>query len=60
MAKLYVDGAVTVATHAQKYLTRWQSKMSVGKTTAQLNALVNLISCIAAFLVEWQKIPPVN
>jgi hypothetical protein len=60
MAKLYVDGGVTIARAAQKYLTRWQAKMSVGKTTAQLNALVNLIACLAAFLVEWQKIPPVN
>jgi len=60
MAKLYIDGGVTVARAAQKYLTRWQSKMVLGATSAQIVALTNLISCIAEFLVEWHKVPPVN
>lgn len=60
MAKTYVDGSVTVARAAQKYLTRWQSKMVVGATTGQVVALTNLISCIAAFLAEWHKATPVN
>ena len=60
MAKTYIDGSVTVARTAQKYLTRWQSKMVIGATTGQVVALTNLISCIAAFLAEWHKATPVN
>jgi len=60
MAKLYIDGGVTVARAAQKYLTRWQSKMIIGATAGQVTALVNLISCLAQFLNEWHKAAPVN
>jgi len=60
MAKLYIDGGVTVVRAAQKYLTRWQPKMVLGASPAQIAALTSLISCIADFLVEWHKIPPVN
>lgn len=60
MAKTYVDGGVTVVRAAQKYLTRWQPKMVQGATTGQITALTNLISCLAAFLVEWHKATPVN
>jgi len=60
MAKLYIDGSVTVVRHAQKYLTRWQSKMVVGATAGQILALTNLITCIAQFLNEWHKAAPVN
>lgn len=60
MAKLYIDGGVTVARAAQKYLTRWQSKMVLGASPAQVTALTNLITCIAQFLVEWHKATPVN
>jgi len=60
MAKLYIDGGVTVAQAAQKYLTRWQSKMVAGATTGQITALTNLITCLAQFLVEWHKAAPIN
>jgi hypothetical protein len=58
--KLYIDGAVTVVRHAQKYLTRWQPKLVAGATTAQVTALINLVSCLAAFLNEWHKATPIN
>jgi hypothetical protein len=60
MAKLYIDGSVTVVRAAQKYLTRWQSKMVIGATGGQIIALTNLISCIAEFLAAWHKATPVN
>ena len=60
MAKLYIDGSVTVVRAAQKYLTRWQPKMVLGASPAQVTALTNLITCLAAFLVEWHKAAPVN
>jgi hypothetical protein len=60
MAKLYVDGSVTVVRAAQKYLTRWQSKMVLGATTEQIAALTDLISCIAQFLAKWHKAAPIN
>lgn len=58
MAKLYIDGAVTAAQHAQRYLVRWQPKLVQSATPQQVIALTNLISCIASFLVEWHKVPP--
>lgn len=60
MTKLYVDGGVTVARAAQKYLTRWQAKMVQGASPAQITALTNLIACLAQFLVDWHKAPPIN
>lgn len=60
MAKLYIDGGVTVARAAQKYLTRWQSKLVIGATPGQITALTNLISCLAQFLNEWHKATPIN
>lgn len=60
MAKLYIDGGVTVVRAAQKYLTRWQPKMVQGASTAQVAALANLITCLANFLTEWHKATPVN
>lgn len=60
MAKLYIDGSVTVVRQAQKYLTRWQSKMVVGATSDQILALTELITCIANFLSKWHKATPVN
>jgi hypothetical protein len=60
MAKLYIDGGVTVVRAAQKYLTRWQSKMVIGATGGQIIALTNLITCLAAFLNEWHKAAPIN
>lgn len=58
MAKLYIDGAVTAAQQAQKYLVRWQPKLVAGASPTQIVALTNLISCIAEFLVQWHKVPP--
>lgn len=60
MAKLYIDAGVTVVSKAQKYLTRWQSKMTVGATPEQVAALVDLIACAATFLSKWHKATPVN
>ena len=60
MAKLYIDQGVTVVRAAQKYLTRWQSKMVIGANPAQITALTHLITCIAEFLIEWKKATPVN
>lgn len=60
MAKLYIDGSVTVVRAAQKYLTRWQSKMVLGATTDQVAALTDLIACIATFLSKWHKAAPIN
>jgi len=57
--KTYVPGAVDTAEEANRYFTRWQAKLALQATTpAKLAALTNLISCIAAFLVEWQKPEP--
>jgi len=58
--KLYIDGGVTVVRAAQKYLTRWQSKMVASATPGQITALTELISCIATFLVQWHKATPIN
>lgn len=60
MSKLYIDGSVTVVRAAQKYLTRWQSKMVLGASPDQITALTDLITCIAAFLVKWHKATPIN
>lgn len=60
MTKLYIDGSVTVARAAQKYLSRWQSKMTIGATAGQVTALTNLITCLAVFLSEWHKAAPIN
>lgn len=60
MAKLYIDGAVTVVRASQKYLTRWQPKLVAGASAEQVTALLDLVTCIAAFLNKWHKIPPVN
>jgi len=60
MAKTYIPSAVDVATHASKYLNRWQAKLSIGATTEQLSALADLIACLATFLQRWHKPTPVN
>jgi hypothetical protein len=60
MAKLYIDGAVSATRVAQKYLVRYQPSLVAGATAGQIVALTNLITCIAAFLVEWHKVPPNN
>lgn len=60
MAKTYIPSAVDVATHASRYLTRWQSKLAIGATPEQIAALVDLISCLAVFLQKWHKPTPIN
>lgn len=60
MAKTYVDGSVTVVRHAQRYLTRWQSKMVLSASPEQVAALTELISCIAIFLSKWHKATPIS
>ncbi len=60
MAKTYIPSAVDVAAHASKYLNRWQAKLVVGATTDQIQALVDLIACLATFLQKWHKPTPVN
>lgn len=59
MAKTYIPGAVDVASATHKYLSRWQSKLTVGATAGQVAALTELIACLANFLNNWFK-PPVN
>jgi len=60
MAKTYIPSAVDKTHDLQKYFAKWSSQMSVGASPGQLLALANLVSCIATFLVEWHKPPPVN
>ena len=60
MAKTYIPSAVDVANHANKYLTRWQAKMTIGASAEQVAALVDLLACLATFLQKWHKPAPVN
>jgi hypothetical protein len=60
MAKTYIPSAVDVVQHANRYLTRWQAKMTIGATTDQVAALVELLACIAVFLQKWHKPAPIN
>lgn len=55
MAKTYIPAAVDVATHAHRYLTRYQAKMSLGASSDQILALTELITCLAVFLTKWLK-----
>jgi len=58
MAKTYIPGAVDVAKHTHKYLTRYQATLTIGATTEQTTALVELIACLSTFLTKWFK-PPI-
>lgn len=58
MARTYIPAAVDVATHAHRYLTRYQSKMAIGATSDQILALTELITCLAVFLTKWLKPTP--
>lgn len=58
--KLYIDAGVTTVRATQKYLTRWQSKMVIGASPAQITVLTKLIACLLEFLVEWHKAAPIN
>lgn len=59
MAKTYIPSAVNIADSAHKYLTRYQAKLTVGATTEQVTALLELITCLSVFLTKWFKPPPV-
>lgn len=58
MAKTYVPSANFFAVGLHKYLTRYQAKLSDGKTTDQIAALADLISCLLTFIQKWPKVPP--
>jgi hypothetical protein len=57
--RTYIPGAVDIANHAYKYLTRYQAKLTIGATTDQVAALSELLACLATFLSKWFK-PPLN
>lgn len=57
--KTYIPGAVDVANKIHAYLTRYQETLVVGATDEQIDALVALIACLATFLANWRKPPPV-
>jgi len=58
MAKTYIPGAVNAASFLHKYLSRYQATLVNGQTTQRLQALTDLIACLATFLQEWHKPPP--
>jgi len=58
MARTYIPSAVDIAHTLHKYLTRYQATLSAGQTSQRLAALADLISCLATFLVEWNKPNP--
>lgn len=60
MAKTYIPSAVDFASALNKYLTRWQANLTIGATTDQIAALVDLLACLANFLQRWRKPTPVN
>lgn len=60
MAKTYIPSAVDVVTQANRYLSRWQGRMTATATTEQIAALVELLACIAVFLQKWHKPTPIN
>lgn len=60
MAKTFIPGAVDVVSATNKYLTRWQAKLTVGASPEQVAALVDLIACVAVFLSKWHKPTPIN
>lgn len=57
--KTYLPGAVDIANKMHSYLTRYQETLVQDKTTVQIDALIALIACLAEFLQNWRKPPPV-
>jgi hypothetical protein len=57
--RTYVPMAVSFGEKLHKRLTRYQTQLSVDKTTDQLTALAELIACLADFLAKWPKPPPI-
>lgn len=59
MARTYLPMAVDWASGLHRRLARYQSTLAAGKTTEQITALAELITCLGNFLEKWQK-PPIN
>lgn len=59
MAKTYVPMAVFFSQELYKRLARYNVQLQEGKTSEQLTALAELLSCLANFLAKWPK-PPLN
>lgn len=57
MAKTYIPSANTIANRLHEYLTRYEEKLIPDKTSEQLTALAELISCLAQFIQKWPKPP---
>jgi hypothetical protein len=55
--KLYVSGLRSAAYTAHKYATRYQPQLEGNLTSAQYNALLSFITCVAALLAELGKQP---
>lgn len=58
MARTYYPMAVRFADATHKRLTRYQAKLSAGRTAGQITALINLITCLGEFLIAWPKETP--
>lgn len=59
MARTYIPMAVNLADGLHKRLTRYQEQLTVSATTPEkLDALVDLIACLATFLARWRKPTP--
>jgi hypothetical protein len=60
MSKTYIPSAVDVAYTANRYLSRYQAKMTISATPEQIAALVDLLACLATFLQKWHKPAPLS
>lgn len=58
--KTYVPGANDQARRLDKYLSRYETRLTEGATTDQLQALAELVACLATFIAKWPKPTPVN
>lgn len=59
VSRTYIPSAWDIANRLHKYLTRYNSTLQAGLTPTQVTALANLIACLATFLAEVSKPPPV-
>lgn len=57
--KTYIPMAVDFANALHARLTKYQETLVLGATADQIDALVELIACLATFLSRWRKPPPV-
>jgi hypothetical protein len=51
--------AVDFANALHSRLTKYQETLIIGATSDQIDALIELIACLATFLANWRKPPPV-